>query len=718
MARKEKKTRLRGLPPRVFKTIQSSETGSYPIVARGAVVDNRTGFLTSHFNDINTMIFTSSQDINYASKLVEGSPSLTSELSTSFSTNGNIVKGVSDGNFLKIIDDQPKQDLQPFNDNINPAAEQKGNASNEFYATGSSPGIVGEGFDSPLWSKHKIEIDISSNPCSFEFALSSSFKTPNVIFWTPDTFTSGTSYPMAYYNFDSKVWEGIGVGYAPNDGQYMEWSDTTTSQKYTTAGFTPGIVNSILHPGLSGSSFDIYEKIISQSAPTAMVEYAEAAGRVQSSYAFPNHPRYHATGSQTFKLNNIINRPFLVEKVVVEISSASYTVYDVLNSDDGYNLTASMAPAAVNNFFILNQRRDYSIHTLINKNATAKLLIPSSSAELTAFSSPTTVTTSRDIITSGRIVSFASDIPDTIERIVKLTSSLVYVTSSSTFQLPDEIVSGSTLFYKLTTNADENDTFVTQSLQPRVSWERDADLIIETGQSISGSISGLGWDSPLLLELPVRNYGSYSKFIFDQFEQSVDSPLGQSVILSFWGFSKRLKEALFFTSPSANNLGLRNGLGRYVPVFDRDIVNSLHDQGNVPFTIDDLEDDEGNLDLDMYVRAFHPETIAVSVTNTMFSSLNSSSDFEFEKQAPYILYPQDELIIGWQQPIPTEITHLGAQLNNPGGDPFVPFSKMSFDGPAKVTLYGSYISEGREYNDTLNQLLSSQTVHEIIGGGQ
>ena len=35
--------------------------------------------------------------------------------------------------------------------------------------------------------------------------------------------------------------------------------------------------------------------------------------------------------------------------------------------------------------------------------------------------------------------------------------------------------------------------------------------------------------------------------------------------------------------------------------------------------------------------------------------------------------------------------------------------------PAKITLYGSYISEGQEVHDTINQPLTSNAIHEIIG---
>jgi len=35
--------------------------------------------------------------------------------------------------------------------------------------------------------------------------------------------------------------------------------------------------------------------------------------------------------------------------------------------------------------------------------------------------------------------------------------------------------------------------------------------------------------------------------------------------------------------------------------------------------------------------------------------------------------------------------------------------------PSKIIFYGSYVENGKEYNETTNQLLSSNTIHEVIG---
>lgn len=84
---------------------------------------------------------------------------------------------------------------------------------------------------------------------------------------------------------------------------------------------------------------------------------------------------------------------------------------------------------------------------------------------------------------------------------------------------------------------------------------------------------------------------------------------------------------------------------------------------------------------------------------------------KYTKPNPYIIQPGDRLIIGWQPPwsrIVNETT-LGV-TEFPGQGAFLKFAAA----PAKLTIYGSHISEGKEHHDTLNQLLTSQTVSEVI----
>ena len=76
---------------------------------------------------------------------------------------------------------------------------------------------------------------------------------------------------------------------------------------------------------------------------------------------------------------------------------------------------------------------------------------------------------------------------------------------------------------------------------------------------------------------------------------------------------------------------------------------------------------------------------------------------------PYLLLPTDKLVFGWQMPLDM--------------DQFVVSSSMQFSrttGINKVVFYGSLLRVNEdnmleEHHDTLNQLLSSEAIHEVIG---
>jgi hypothetical protein len=83
----------------------------------------------------------------------------------------------------------------------------------------------------------------------------------------------------------------------------------------------------------------------------------------------------------------------------------------------------------------------------------------------------------------------------------------------------------------------------------------------------------------------------------------------------------------------------------------------------------------------------------------------------YSKSNPYLLHPTDQLVFGWQLPVANRINSAfgTAQYNGKG-------TEMTFAPvPSKITFYGSMISEGRETHDTLNQLLSSVSIYEVIG---
>jgi hypothetical protein len=80
-------------------------------------------------------------------------------------------------------------------------------------------------------------------------------------------------------------------------------------------------------------------------------------------------------------------------------------------------------------------------------------------------------------------------------------------------------------------------------------------------------------------------------------------------------------------------------------------------------------------------------------------------------ESPYLLMPEDEIILGIEQ-VPMNFNQ-----NDPEND-FTIYQSSSMtikSNSAKLTLHGSLIRDSREANLSLNQNLSSNSIHEIIG---
>lgn len=566
----------------------------------------------------------------------------------------------------------PGQELTPFRDNDQPAVDGK-SQNNPFFATGSAVLEVGEGFSSPLWSKNKIEIDISvATPCSATLFLSG-------VNWStatrPEAETDGKSYEMCYYNFTSKTWQGAGTG-----TPYGFFHDAVNHGPSTTGrapfedrimfGFAPGIVNT--YPLF----ISVADANTLKTQVTGVFEWQASAGQPFTNFGFPYHPKYHATSSQTLRMDSYINQPFLLEKIVVELSAA-YTVFaDTYNTASFLydtnianppvtitSITQSTYPASVNNIFILNQRKSIKFDNIERMEYVSydpanplddTLLVTNvpTTISLSAGGTPQYVNTVRDLITWGGITSFAANA----------------VTSSTRSNTP---------IYS-------DGPIPTLTLNPRDLMSRD--YIFTSSIEAHDDLTPLSWSGKVTLELfaksPIRidrniSGGAVYDNMFSSFGAGRGTNLGQ-----ISGNFNALKYGG----------GGRNALGINVPNGRNYVTPIAEIQENGSF-INDLTD-------------VNYDTVLVKDENRY-------------RKNPYILLPTDELIVGWQQPSlnslvvydsTTAPTTRGAKNAIVGS-----FSEIEFlPGDAKITLYGSYIRQNREYNDGLNQLLSSENIHEVI----
>lgn len=374
MTRTLKRTRIKWLPPKVQLREKEALTGSFPTRARMSS-DNRTGTYSTFFNDQKTVLFQTVLGAGLAlpSGLDSSNPALyrfdqtgsfvrNQELVSDIVVSGAIRKGVGDS-FVRFT---PGQDVQPFVDDSKPAVDGL-SVRDSFYATGSNISDVGEGFNQPLWSKSKIEINLTP-------AVSHSFFIQNYT-------SSSNNYTMAYWNTSRCVWEGIGAG--KEFGLYTVGSQSYFQQlcEDQCIGFGNGI-------NQGGSSVDDY-----------------SIGTKVSNFGFPYHVKYHATSSNLILMSNYINEPFLLEKIVLEWSGSLEFNNTAFGSVTSYTACT---------FFILNQRKpfgfsDNAVQKFVYRTADQHTAYLVTGAQIpSSYNGGSEQNTIRELITYAQVIGFSS----------------------------------------------------------------------------------------------------------------------------------------------------------------------------------------------------------------------------------------------------------------------------------------------------------------------
>ena len=654
------------LPPRVRLRIIDSATGSYPSIIRLGDPDFR-GNLPVFFDDTKTIRFTTSTQINLPSTLPIGSMFLDSAITSSLITQGNVRKGIAD----EFAHFSPGEDISPFNESYHLELASPGR-SDDFSATGSSIEDVGFGFSSRLSSKTKIVIDI--NPLS---EYTAGIRNGGVYAFGPaDTvpgnwnFNGTNNYPMMYYNFDKRAWEGIGRGIATSITGTGTW---ISSYLYPCNPTGSSVVN--IREGMYGFSPSYG---ITASIGTEPIEGRQAAVPM-ANFGFPTHPKFHATGSQLLDMSRYISRPFLIEKMVYEFS-ASYkpgslamgtTAYqnaiEYSTFDDSwsgslprqtwyYDQSSSIGDTTqrmsdgrygspISTFFILNQRRPGSInrnfltrkvldHDLIFGDAgtfastgnpdhvypmpssSLSINIPSATV-LTAGPETTFVDTTRDLVTFAQVSTIGSDtIPPYTYQFTPISRKIL---------------------------------------------SRDLNIEIAEYFKFGSDPDPVFWSGSFIMSASIR------------------APVSNTAIMPiFTGHSDFATLHLIQNIPGGRS-------GDALPT-GRDLNNSI--VGNEPTA-------------SYRVKQFNFSTTLTPGTRNFIPS-------------PYILHPSDKLVFGWQVPMGKRMFAEGRTFTHG----YISTGKASeltiHPGVGRLTLYGSQIKEGVEFHDTRNPPLTSVAIHEGI----
>jgi hypothetical protein len=206
-------------------------------------------------------------------------------------------------------------------------------------------GSVSGSLDEPLGAKDKIEIDLTP-------AISTTLR----LSLAPGGGNPGESplknASMAFYNFEKKEWESLGDGRTDFTLDF----DLFQSLNSTFIGFSTATSCSFGYPSSNYlTAQDVYdESLQSTFTGNKLVPKTMGWSSPIDTYGFPLHPKYHATSSQTLEVSSIVDRPFLVEKIVYEFSCSSPEPTKISGSYATDDLTYHTGGGT---FFILNQRQ-------------------------------------------------------------------------------------------------------------------------------------------------------------------------------------------------------------------------------------------------------------------------------------------------------------------------------------------------------------------------
>ena len=97
--------------------------------------------------------------------------------------------------------------------------------------------------------------------------------------------------------------------------------------------------------------------------------------------------------------------------------------------------------------------------------------------------------------------------------------------------------------------------------------------------------------------------------------------------------------------------------------------------------------------------------------NTIY--LMSTISRQENKPSPYLVFPGDKLILSVSKSRPHFFSN---QVSKPYTSGSIQHDIKLTTGSINITLYGSLVSNGQEFHDTLNQPLASDSIHEVVVG--
>tara|TARA_R110002020_G_scaffold37124_5_gene112013 strand:+ start:6786 stop:11894 length:5109 start_codon:yes stop_codon:yes gene_type:complete len=794
------------LPERVLLRQRDEATGSYPSKLR---TTGRTSTLIGNrdlaFDDTRTIIYTNEREVQYPMMLrsssvhiddLVASPNAIS--SGSILAPANVKPFLSDQGISFSIDQRGRNSTWVDNGspvNFEPFDESRIYIDNNdrWYLTGTSPGDY-RNFSSPLDDKINIKIPLVSSEDSYASRYNAlnlqnnGYNAANQIKVDQNSeFYNRQFSGFLYYNKDTKRWDDIGLkdpvtGHENYQTMYYGsyyfgenlwwWRDQGGEYSNADSGGS-GVTRLPNHKKAYQFSMGGHTGFLATSyLDLKKMGYSHIGAPTVSGDA-PWHSKYHATGSNSFKMSEFINHPFVFEKAVIDIpitvrmkNAHAYSgSHDYSGTGDATDALVYGATRDIDNytFFIYRQSRsrNYINDSTFDASGSQRFLI--ASASVAAYNTvPWNNEVLKGVISNGlpHNPNIAIRLEHKVSGSNNAAGASAEFTGRITIKMQAAVGTGqfnggsrfptrqygpspSNASWSTTNNEITRYICPAGSLYVQDYWPGGTGFVSMSAHPHSG-IGTLGW-------LPTPG-ATVSQMVNTQWVNtpSVYFADPASGDIDFFEPGMNFQGCVWPIVPGEVNQSniMQKGVANTGIVWAASSISRNAEIPHYTFSTPEgfqpqLPEDQRPLRAAVGLRSSEEEA-ALSTFSTLAQDTNTRNmpithgSLPISTVSPYVLLPDDEIIIGIDAGIASTMTTGTYGTGNPN-DWNETFDKTNdrkgfpgttsqedisiisgsflkvMTGDASITLFGSLIKENREKLFSLNQNLTSDAIHEDTG---
>lgn len=539
-----------------------------------------------------------------------------------------------------------------------------------FFSQGTSEQTL-PGFSSPLGSKVQLVFDMPVKQdrvlgrwSGKAYAGTEDAKIPN------SEFGRNKLTGFCYYNFEKGGWEQIGL-VDPATGKDIHNEYAAEVKAYGGGGGNSfGAKSWLIKSGTNNYPLQFRPPIANQAQFTFLSASSNGMNKVglpTIANLAPFKTTYHATSSQTIRLTGSISHPFLLEKAVFEAPFTARHKYDEFDTkawlQDNYT------------FFMYRQVRaigfDGINDTAVDVSGSTRFIV--ASASLAVYNS------------QARMV---SEKPDGSAAVKNVTGFAPTNTPAQSFNL-GVTVDGSN---PAAGTVSEIEGVMRLEIVPAVAPAQDLGFSVVPNSSVGQAPGSLANVIPVA-QIEHMWPGGTTSSPFFQGEAGEGTPsiyTGKAGVSASYAFTGSHLLGRFVSNPRTflqfpESHDLQAFFGDLpIQTFDARSINPL---GGTPTTF---------------------KVISVDGSGSV-KTPEAETGGENAVTSPYLLFPEDELVFGFDAGI-------GQSMRQTFEQPQVLTSSILTlkAGSAKLTLFGSMISRAQEYYPTTNQPLNTVEIQEAL----